>query len=91
MFLLVRTSHFDRRLARFAGKHPQLRGRLAQVFRDLEADPFQPGLRLHPLHGELHGLHAVSISINYRTTLTLRLSAHEIVLLDIGAHDDVYQ
>lgn len=89
MFLLVRTSHFDRRLARFAGTHPQLRGRLAQLFRDLEADPFLPGLRLHPLHGDLHGLHAVSI--NYRITLTLRLSAHEIVLLDVGAHDDVYQ
>ena len=68
-----------------------LRGRLAQVFRDLEAAPFQSHLRLHPLHGDLQGLHAVSVTHSYRITLTLRITASEIVLLDIGTHDEVYQ
>jgi mRNA-degrading endonuclease YafQ of YafQ-DinJ toxin-antitoxin module len=91
VFTLVRTRHFDRRLARFIAMHPLLRPRLAQVFRDLEADPFQPHLRLHPLQGELQGLHAVSVTHAYRMTLTLRLAETEIELLDIGAHDELYR
>ena len=90
MFVLVRTSHFDRRLTRFVHIHPELRLRLAQVFRDLESDPLQPHLRLHPLSGDLAGLHAVSVAFAYRITLTLRLAAGEIILLDIGTHDEVY-
>lgn len=90
MFVLVRTSHFDRRLARFVRLHTDLRPRLAQIFRDLETDSFQPHLRLHPLSGDLAGLYAISVTFNYRITLTLKLAAGEIILLDIGTHDEVY-
>ena len=90
-YALVATSHFERRLARFRRAHPELRERLARVLRDLEADPFQPRLRLHPLKGELAGLHAVSITYTYRLTLTLRVMEQEIILLDIGSHDEVYR
>jgi len=44
---------------------------------------------LHPLSGELEGLHAVSGTHAYRITLTLRVTKKEIVLLDIGSHDEV--
>ena len=91
MYALVRTSHFDRRLARFARAHPDRRRGLAQVLRDLEADPFQPQLRLHPLRGEMEGLYAVSITYMYRLTLALRVEEREAILLDIGSHDDVYR
>ena len=91
MWVLVTTSHFDRRIARFRRAHPQLRKRLAQVLRDLEADPFQPHLRLHPLKGDLAGLHAVSVTYTYRLTLTLKVTEKEIILLDIGSHDEVYR
>ena len=91
MYRLVSTSHFDRRIARFRRAHPELLQRLARVLRDLEADPFQPHLRLHPLKGELAGLHAVSVTYAYRITLTLRIARREIVLLDIGTHDEVYR
>jgi mRNA-degrading endonuclease YafQ of YafQ-DinJ toxin-antitoxin module len=89
-YALVRTRHFDRRLDRFRRAHPELRQRIARVLRDLETDPFQPGLRMHPLRGELDGLHAVSLTYAYRLILTLRVSEREIVLLDIGSHDEVY-
>ena len=91
MWQLVATSRFERRLARFRQARPDLRQRIAQVLRDLEADPFQPHLHLHPLKGELAGLHAVSVTYAYRLTLTLKVSEHEIVLLDLGTHDEVYQ
>jgi len=56
----------------------------------LRADPFEPSLRLHPLTGKLQGMQAVSLTYSYRITLTLQITEHEILLLDIGSHDEVY-
>ncbi len=90
MYRLTWTSHFTRVAKRFSKRHPELRGQLVRVLRDLERDPTQPHLRLHPLRGKLSGLHAVSITYSFRITLTLKIAEREIVLLDIGSHDDVY-
>jgi hypothetical protein len=35
--------------------------------------------------------HAVSLTYSYRIVLILRLTADEIVLLDVGSHDEVYR
>ena len=35
-------------------------------------------------------MQAVSLTYSYRTTLTLQITEHEILLLDIGSHDEVY-
>ena len=91
MFTLVLTSAFERRLRRFSKAHPELRPALAKTLRDLERDPFQAHLRLHRLRGELEGIYAVRVTYAYRITLTLGLAEHEVVLLDIGTHDDVYR
>ena len=91
MYSLVSTAHFDRRALKFTRAHPELKKPLAKVLKNLESNPFQPSLRLHPLSGELEGLHAVSVTYAYRITLTLRVTKNEIVLLDIGSHDEVYR
>lgn len=91
MFQLVRTRQLDRQLARFVRAHPELKTKIAQLVRDLESDPFQPRLRLHALAGEFQGLYAASLTHSYRVTMTLKLAEREIVLLDIGSHDDVYR
>jgi len=90
-YRLVSTSRFDRRARQFARAHPGLRARFAQALRDLEADPFQPRLRLHPLHGELEGLHAVSLTHSYRIVITPRIEEETIALLDVGSHHEVYR
>jgi mRNA-degrading endonuclease YafQ of YafQ-DinJ toxin-antitoxin module len=87
---LVTTASFDRRARKFLTRHPDLRPRLAETLEKLRADPFEPSLRLHPLTGKLQGLQAVSLTYSYRITLTLQITEHEIVLLDIGSHDEVY-
>ena len=84
------TAFFDRRARKFLAKHPDLRPRFAETLAQLAADPFQPGLRLHPLTGKLQGLQAVSLTYSYRITLTLQITEHEILLIDIGSHDEVY-
>ena len=91
MFTLVWTARFTRSAEGFVLRHPEFREKVAAVLRDLESDPFQPHLKYHPLGGKLKGYQAVSISYSYRIILTLEIADEEIILLDIGSHDDVYR
>ncbi len=91
MWTLLTTSSLDRRVVKFTRAHPEIKRKLAQVLRDLEEDPFKPRLRLHPLKGQLGGLHAISLIHGFRITLILRAKKKEIALLDIGSHEDVYR
>ena len=84
------TDSFDSSARKFLAKHPDLRPRFAETLEKLRADPFEPSLRLHPLGGKLQGLQAVSLTYSYRITLTLQVTEHEILLIDIGSHDEVY-
>jgi addiction module RelE/StbE family toxin len=91
MVTLVWTAAFTRSAERFVQQHPELRAKLAAVLRDLENDPFQPHLKYHSLSGKLKGFQAVSITYSYRIILTLEIADKEILLLDIGSHDEVYR
>ena len=81
---LSTTAFFDRRARKFLSRHPDLRCRFAETLAQLATDPFQPSLRLHPLSGKLQGLQAVSLTYSYRITLTVQVTEHEILLIDIG-------
>ncbi len=91
MYALVWTPGFTRAAKKFAGHHPELRAKFSSVLRDLETDPFQSHLKYHQLTGKLKGIQAVSISHSYRITLTVMITDKEIILLDIGSHDEVYR
>lgn len=91
MFTIVTTQYFLRRARKFLRKHPDLRERFAQVVDDLKEDPFAPHLDYHRLGGKLGGIQAVSLTYDYRITLTLVVTDKEITLLDIGSHDEVYR
>lgn len=90
-FALVWTESFARTARRFLRRHPDLDGVLADVLRQLETDPHAPRLRLHALHGRHLGTQAVSLTYEYRIVLVVRFTPKEIVLLDIGTHDEVYR
>ena len=90
-YTLIVPPSFQRQAKKFLKAHPNLRVAVAEVLRGLEEDPFQPWLRLHPLRGDLAGCHAVSVTYSYRITIILQLTEREIILLDIGSHDDVYR
>jgi mRNA-degrading endonuclease YafQ of YafQ-DinJ toxin-antitoxin module len=91
MYQLAGATSFERRLRRFRRAHPELDERLRGLFRDLQTDPFQPRLRLHPLQAELEGPHAVSLTYRYRLLLRVLPDEQESILVDIGAHDEVYR
>ena len=89
-FALVWTPTFLATARKFLRRHPDLVGIFEDVVRQLEDDPRVPRLRLHALRGKYRGKHAVSLTYDYRIVLILRLSRKEIVLLDVGSHDEVY-
>jgi len=88
---LIWTDTFVRSARRFLHKHPDLRGEFEHVLHHIEKDPRHSSLRLHPLKGKFQGKHAVSLAYSYRIVLILALQNQEIVLLDIGSHDNVYR
>ena len=90
-FTLVWTATFVRTARRFLRRHHGLQGMFEDVLRQLELDPHAPRLRLHPLKGRHKGTHAVSLTYETRIVLLLRLTAREIVLVDVGTHDEVYR
>jgi len=51
--------------------------------------PFNPRLRTHKLTGKLEGLWAFSVAFDYRVVFKL-LDKDEVLLIDIGGHDEVY-
>jgi addiction module RelE/StbE family toxin len=91
MYTLVWTAHFTRAAKKFATRHPELKKKVAGILRDLEKDPFQPHLEYHRLGGKYKGIQAVSITHDYRITMTIIITEKEIQLLDIGLHDEVYR
>ena len=63
---LVTTVSLDRRTRKLLARHPDLRPpRLADTLEKLPTDPFEPGLRLHPLTGKLQGMQAVGLADSY--------------------------
>lgn len=91
MYTLVWTARFTRSANKFTQRHGELRAKFAETLRDLENDPFQPHLKYHHLGGKLKGIQAISVTDSYRITLTVAITDQEIVLLDVGSHDDVYR
>ncbi len=91
MYAILTSDYFLKRANKFFKKHPDLRDRFARVVDDLKKDPFQPRLELHSLGGQLKDIWAVSLSHGYRITLKIMITEKEILLLDIGSHDEVYR
>jgi mRNA-degrading endonuclease YafQ of YafQ-DinJ toxin-antitoxin module len=57
----------------------------------LKKHPFAPHLAYHPLGGKLKDVQAVSVTYEYRIILRIEVTDQEIILLDIGSHEEVYR
>jgi addiction module RelE/StbE family toxin len=89
-YSLIFTDSYKKRAKRFAKKHPELAGQYRKVLYLLKENPQHPSLRLHLLKGRLQDVYSVSINMSYRITLELLITEKEIILINIGSHDDVY-
>jgi mRNA interferase YafQ len=91
MYQLIWTNTFSRTAKKLLKRNPNLRAEFEWTLKQLEKDPAHPKLRLHPLQGRLAGKHAVSLTYSHRIVLILALNEGEIVLLDVGTHDQTYR
>jgi mRNA-degrading endonuclease YafQ of YafQ-DinJ toxin-antitoxin module len=87
---LVFPESYLRRARKFLAKHPEIRSQYHKTLQLLELNPYHPSLRLHSLEGRLNGLSSVSINISYRIVIELIIRENEILLVNIGKHDQVY-
>lgn len=89
-YKIIYTDSYINKAKRFVKKHPELITQYEKTLKILENDPYHPSLRLHRLKGKLKDLHSISINITYRITLEFYLKDKEIVLVNVGHHDEVY-
>lgn len=87
---LVFTEQYENRARRFLKRHPELEKQYLKTLQLMEANPFHPSLRLHPLSGRLSDLHSVSINLSYRITLEFLIQEQEIIPVNVGDHDSAY-
>ncbi len=89
-YKILQSDKYLKKAAKFFKKHPNLLDKYAKTIKQLEIDPFYPSLRLHKLKGDLSEYYSVSIDMSYRIVIDLIITDKEIILLDIGSHDEVY-
>jgi mRNA-degrading endonuclease YafQ of YafQ-DinJ toxin-antitoxin module len=89
-YTLIYTDSYIKRARKFVQKHPELLSQYEKTLKILEINPHHPSLRLHRLKGRMKDLHSVSINVSCRITLELFFTEKEIVLVDVGRHDEVY-
>ncbi len=91
---LVTSSAFKRALKTTVKKYPQLKERIAEKLELLGSDPFNAILRTHKLKGELSGAWSCTVDYDCRIVFDFvtneETGESEILLIDIGSHDEVY-
>lgn len=90
MYTIDQTESFERTAQKFFKKHRDLLPRFAEVIELLQSDPFSPALKTHKLKGELSKYHACRLTYEYRIVVTIVITEEQIILMDIGSHDEVY-
>ena len=81
---------YVKRAKKFLKKHPEIHSQYEKTLELLEINPQHPSIRLHGLRGRLEGLSSVSINMSYRIVLELIIRDDDIILIDVGNHDQVY-
>ena len=89
-YKIIRTQKFMKKLSKIIKKNPSLKAKISKTLKLLATDINHPSLRLHKLKGNMSDYYSASIDMNYRIILELIVTEKEIILLDIGSHDDVY-
>lgn len=94
MRTLVLASSFKRAFKKLIRRQPELQELIEARLALLAADAFEPILQTHKLKGKLAGVWACSVEYDCRIVFTfvenLESGEEEILLIDIGSHDNVY-
>ena len=89
MTRLIWGSSFKKAYRKTIKNNPHLKERFQKVIKTFEKDPFHPSLKTHKLSGKLKGLWAFVVEYNCRVVFQF-LEEGDVLLIDIGKHDEVY-
>jgi addiction module RelE/StbE family toxin len=91
---IIWTNSFKHSYKSLTGKQPSLHKSIMKAISFLLQDIFHPFLKTHKLHGDLEGLYACSIDYEHRIIFSIvedpQSKEKNIILIDIGKHDEVY-
>ncbi|WAN69266.1 type II toxin-antitoxin system mRNA interferase toxin, RelE/StbE family [Moorena producens JHB] len=91
---LILTSSFKRAFKAIIKREPNLKQKIEAKLRLLADNPYNPILRTHKLKGKLSGAWACSVEYDCRIIFNFEQNQdtleEEIILIDIGTHDEVY-
>ena len=94
MKTLVLASSFKRAFKRLIKRQPELKKQIEERLVLLAKNPFEPLLQTHKLQGKLTGAWACSVEYDCRIVFSFVKNEdsgeEEILLIDIGTHDEVY-
>ena len=90
-YKLVFTDSYNKKTAKWIKKHPSLKDQYLKTLQLMDLDIQHPSLRLHELTGKLSGLSSASINMSYRITLELIIQDNDIILINVGSHDEVHR
>ena len=89
MIKIVWDQGFKRSYGKTIKNDDEIKRKFRKSIRLFCSDPFNNRLRTHKLTGKLQGLWAFSVDYKTRVVFSF-LSDDEVLLIDIGGHDDVY-
>ncbi|MFA4835724.1 MAG: type II toxin-antitoxin system mRNA interferase toxin, RelE/StbE family [Dehalococcoidia bacterium] len=89
MIVLVWGSSFKRAYKKMARANPAMKSRIGEALQVFVADPFASSLQTHKLSGKMRGLWAFTVEYDCRIVFRF-LKGGEVLLIDIGKHDEVY-
>jgi mRNA-degrading endonuclease YafQ of YafQ-DinJ toxin-antitoxin module len=90
MFKLIFTYSYEEKVKKFLKKHPEVEKQYVKTLQLLELNPFHPSLRLHHFKTSSFEGYSISINLTYRISLEFMLTEKEILLINIGDHQDIY-
>lgn len=94
MKVIIFANSFKRAYKSLICKHPELKPKTENILRLLAENPFNPSLQTHKLKGQLAGSWACTVEYDCRIVFDfiedIESRDGEILLLDIGSHDEVY-
>jgi hypothetical protein len=87
---IVYTEQYNKKIAKFIKRHPDVLSQYQKILELMSLNPHHPSLRLHELKGRFEGLSSISINTKYRITLEMIVTPKEIILINVGDHDQIY-
>ena len=90
MYKLIFTYSYEQKARKFFKKHPDVIKQYSKTLQLLELNPLHPSLRLHQFKTASFEGYSVSINVSYRISLEFLVAEDEIVLVNIGDHQEIY-